>query len=144
MAQQEQILWDILKLMYGRTSVWTTTVLQKEPIHMEGVVENGIDSNKLKAELVLQYKPNDIEDTIYFMEYRGYFLIHKAGAFSGLMTYSLTDKALKVLDDGELPKEEQVAFREALWDIKPRVWGVSPNLPEILRRSKKLFGRSQK
>jgi hypothetical protein len=142
MAQQEQALWDTLKLTYGHTSGWETTVLEKEPT--KTVVENGISSSKLKAELVLKYKPSDIEDTIYFMEHRGYFLIHKAGAFSGLMVYGLTDKALKVLSDGVLPKEEQIAFREALWDIKPRVWGVSLNLPEIMRRGKKLFIKPRK
>ena len=137
MAQQEQTLWDTLELMHGRIGGWTTTEPNKEPT--KKVVKNGIDAGSLKKELVLKYRPSDIEDTIYFMEHRDYFSIHSSGVFTGLIVYGLTDKALGVLRDGVLPKEERTAFREALWDLKPRIWGVSPNIPEIVRRAKKVF-----
>ena len=137
MAQQEQALWDTLELMLGRLSGWTTTEPNKEPI--ETKIENGIEEGQLRGELVLKYKPDDIEDTIYFMKYRQYFKIHYAGGGRGAwVVYSLSDKALEVARGGKLPEEEQRAFREKLWNLEPSMWGVSPNIAEIMRRAKNL------
>lgn len=141
MAQQEQALWDAIDLMLGRTSGWTTTSLGKEPV--ETTIENGIGVNQLKAALVLKYKPEDIEDTVYFMKYRGYLVVHGAGVFNPEYVYSLSDKALEVASKGELPQEEQKAFNEALWSISPSMWGIRPNIPELMRRSKKLLSKRE-
>lgn len=144
MAQQEQALWDTLGLMLGRGSGWTTTTPTRpneEPIKKR--IENGISDSELRGALVLKYKPADVEDTIYFMKYREYFYIDKAGGCS-LVVYSLSDKALEVASSGKLPEDERKAFRDELWNIKPGMWGFSANLPEIMKRVKNFLAQRKR
>ena len=109
----------------------------KQPV--VSTIEHAFSVGELKGELVLKFIPADIEDTIYFLKHRGY-LEHHGYGFAPEMVYSLTDKAVEVFEQHQLPEEEQKAFKEALWDIKPNWYGMGPNLPEIMKRVKKLFG----
>jgi hypothetical protein len=92
----------------------------------------------------LKYRPEDIEDTIYFMKHRGYLETHGYG-FAPEMVYSLTEKALDVAQSQKLPEEEEKAFQESLWDINPKIHGMGPNWREGWRRLKKGIskGRAQ-
>lgn len=71
------------------------------------------------------------------MKHRGYLLIHGQGMIAPEMIYSLSDKAVDVFESETLPEEEEEAFQEALWDIKPKLYGVGPNLREWKKRWQK-------
>jgi hypothetical protein len=141
-AQKESVLLDALRLMRGNRNGWTVQMLDKDPA--EHMFEDAVHVAKLRGELVLKYRPDDIEDTIYFMKHRGYIEVHGQGMAAPELVYSLTDKARMVADSGHLPSEEEAAFREALWDIKPKLWGMGPNLPEWLKRSRKLIEKRKR
>jgi hypothetical protein len=139
MAQNEQILWDVLGLLFGHSVEWTTQTAGNEP--NSHTIENAFAAATLKGELVLRYIPADIEDTIYFLKYREYLVVHGHGLMLPEYVYSLTEKAIEVHVNRQLPEEEEKAFQESLWEIKPRVYGIGPNLPEFLKRWRKLFSR---
>lgn len=136
MAQSEDILWEILKLMRGHTAGWTITIMDK-PNHHE--VENGYSVSQLKAHLVLKYLPSDIEDTIYFMKHREYLTEHGQGIMMPEIAYSLSEKAISVFDQKKLPSDEKAAFKESLWKIEPKFYGIGPNL----KAWKKIFKRKK-
>lgn len=135
MPQKEEILWDILRLMHGHAASWTSTFGEKEPV--THTYKNSYGITQLKGKLILKYLPDDIEDTIYFMWNREYLQKHGQGMLNPNILYSLQDKALSVIEQNKLPKEEEIAFRESLWEIKPKLWGMGINLPEFIRRIKK-------
>ena len=132
MAQNEKVLWDILNRLNGNNVTMTKTILDHEPT--ESVVENACAVGKLKGELVLRHRPEDIEDTIYFMKHLEYLETHGYGLMAPEMIYSLTEKALEVAQSQELPEEEEKAFQESLWDINPKFYGMGLNWREGLRR----------
>lgn len=125
MAQSEKVLWEILSLMHENTAGWTITVADK-PKHHE--VENSYAVSHLKSQLLLKFLPSDIEDTIYFMKHREYIIIHGQGLIIPEIAYSMTEKAISVFNNKELPEEEKEAFKESLWNIEPKVYGMGPNL----------------
>ena len=131
MAQNEKVLWDILNRLNGNNVTMTTTTVGQEPTN--SVVENALAVGKLKGELVLKHRPEDIEDTIYFMKHREYLDNH-GYAFAPEMVYSLTEKGLDVAQSQKLPEEEEKAFQESLWDINPKFYGMGLNWREGLRR----------
>ena len=135
MAQNEKVLWDILNHLTGKKVIMATTTIGQEPT--ESTVENAFSVGKLKGELVLKHRPEDIEDTIYFMKHREYLETHGYGLMAPEMIYSLTEKALEVAQSQELPEEEEKAFQESLWDINPKVYGMGLNWQEAWRRFKK-------
>lgn len=93
-------------------------------------MENALPLFVLERQLVLRYTRSQIEDSLYFLEKRGYIVKH---GYSGLtrVAFQLTDDALRVLRGGSFSREEQEAFREALVDVKqPGMWGVKINLGE--------------
>jgi DNA-binding PadR family transcriptional regulator len=93
----------------------------------------------LEKELVLRYNKAQIEDSLYFLEKRGYLNKHGFVNFT-LVAYELTPQAIDVLEKGEFTEEEQRAFEEALFDIKQPGWfGMKFNLGELFRRSKKML-----
>lgn len=139
MAQNEKVLWDILNQLNGKKMVMVQTIAGQEP--KESTVENAFAVGKLKGELVLKYRPEDIEDTIYFMKYRGYLENHGYGLMAPEMVYSLTEKALEVARSQKLPEEEEKAFQESLWDINPKIYGMGPNWREGWRRLKKRISK---
>lgn len=136
MAQNEQILWDVLQLLHGRSHGFEVQTKDQQPAAQ--MIEHAFPVGKLKGELALKYIPADIEDTIYFLKHRDYLKIHGLGLIVPEMMYSMTEKAVAVFEERQLPKEEQKAFEEALWNIKPSLYGMGPNLPEFKKRAKKL------
>jgi hypothetical protein len=138
MPQNENVLWDVMRLLHGHsvTMGWAREDEEEKP----SPIENAFAVGKLKGELVLKHTPADIEDTIYFLKHREYLVTHGMGMVWPEAVYSLTDKAIDVFKRGELPKDEQKAFAEALWEIKPRFYGVGPNLPAMVRWMRRRFG----
>jgi hypothetical protein len=57
------------------------------------------------------------------------------------MVFGLTEKALELVQSRKLPEEEEKAFKESLWDINPKLYGVGPNWREGLRRIKKRMSK---
>ncbi|MGB0908759.1 MAG: hypothetical protein ACPGYT_00210, partial [Nitrospirales bacterium] len=99
---------------------------------------NAIGISQLKSELVLHYSKQEIEDSLYFLDFRGYLRTHGLGIASPPMVYSLTQKAIDVLERGAFSEEEEMAFSEALFDLKnPGYFGLKFNVAEFWRRSKK-------
>lgn len=140
MAQNERIVWDILNRLDGHTINMSTSFGSEEtkPVH------NAYGVGQLKGQLVLRYKPDDIEDTIYFMKHRGYLIGH---GFSMMpeMVFSLTEKALEVARSEKLPSEEEKAFEEHLWDFSnPKIYGVGFNARELWRRLNKFIKGAKK
>ena len=121
MAQNEEALWEILTLLKGHDSGWTTSSAGQDQ-HTK--IENGYPVGGLKGRLVLKFLPVDIEDTIYFMKHRDYLVIHGQGMIMPEAVYSLTEKAISVLETKQLPKVEKEAFRESLWNIEPKLYGM--------------------
>ncbi len=94
---------------------------------------------ELKKDLVLRHLKNEIEDSLYFLENRGYLIRH---GFQGLtrVAFELSESALAVLESGSFSEEEQQAFSEAILDLKkPGVFGLKFNLGEVCRRAIKKF-----
>ena len=103
----------------------------------EAPIQNAIPLFVIERDLVLRHRRNEIEDSLYFLEKRGYLLRH---GFQGLtrVAFQLSDSALAVLKSGDFAPEEQTAFQEALLDIKqPGLWGMKFNLGEAWRRLQK-------
>lgn len=134
MAQNEEVLWGILNLLNGANVTMTRTTKGHEP--NVSTVENAFAVAKLKGQLVLKHRPEDIEDTIYFMKHREYLETHGYGLVAPEMVYSLTEKAIEVAQSQKLPEEEGKAFQESLWDINPKIYGMGPNWREGWRRLK--------
>jgi len=92
---------------------------------------------EIERDLVLRHSKQQIEDSLYFLEKRGYLLKH---GFQGLtrVVYQLSNSALIVLESGSFSEEEQQAFREALLDVRtPGLWGLKFNVGEVWWRLKK-------
>ena len=111
MALNEQVFWHVLELMRGRSCSWTIEI-QGEPIMPTNTQENAIAVTDLKSQLVLRFSRADIEDTIYFLTSRSYVNIHRQGAIGPDIAYCLSNKAIDVLQNKQLPGEEQRAFEE--------------------------------
>ncbi|MEO7862519.1 MAG: hypothetical protein ABIU05_19220 [Nitrospirales bacterium] len=100
-------------------------------------LENALPLFAIERDLVLRHARQQIEDSLYFLEKRGYLIRH---GFQGLtrVVFQLSADALKILDAGRFLPEEQRAFRESLLDIRqPGMWGLKFNLGEVWRRLKK-------
>ena len=136
MAQKENIIWDILELLFGHNITMSQQQRDQDPVKSR--VENAYSIGGLKGELVLRHSPQDIEDTIYFMKNREYLVEHGYGMMGPAMACSLSEKAIKVWKEKLLPAEEQTAFKESLWDINPKLYGIGPNWKEMTRRLRKL------
>jgi len=124
-----------LRLLHGHSvRSWLETEGQETQDH---TINNAYSIGGLKGKLVLKYIPGDIEDTIYFLFNREYLVLHGRGSIAPEQAYSLTEKAIEVFQKKQLPLEEENAFKEALWDLKPNFYGMGPNLPEVWKRFKK-------
>lgn len=114
------------------SSIWLKGEHCREP-----PLQNAIPLFVLERDLVLRHRRSQIEDSLYFLEKRGYLCRH---GFQGLtrVAFQLSDSALEVLKKGSFAPEEQQAFREALLDVKqPGLWGLKFNLGEAWRRFQK-------
>ena len=137
MAQSEDILWEILNIMYEHKSGWTSEGQGK--VH-KTEIDNAHTIKDLKGKLVLKFIPQDIEDTIYFMKHRNYIGIHGHGTFE--FVYSLTDKAIEVYKKQLLPEDEREAFKSSLWTIEPKIYGMGPNIKGWKKEWKKIINLS--
>ncbi|HQA93833.1 MAG TPA: hypothetical protein PK155_07380 [Bacteroidales bacterium] len=134
MAISEKLCWEVLRMANGQSvySEWLKGGHCQEP-----PLQNAIPLFVLERELVLRYQKNQIEDSLYFLEKRGYLLRH---GFQGLtrVAFQLSDSGLEALKKGSFSPEEQRAFREALLDVRqPGLYGMKLNLGEVLRRLRK-------
>lgn len=134
MPISEKLCWEILEMTKGESvsSTWLKGEHSKDP-----PLQNAIPLFVIEHRLVLRHLKNQIEDSLYFLEKRGYLLRH---GFQGLtrVALQLSESALEVINKKAFSPEEQQAFKEALLDLKqPGVWGVKVNLGEALRRFKK-------
>lgn len=114
------------------SSIWLKGEHCREP-----PLQNAIPLFVLERDLVLRHRRSQIEDSLYFLEKRGYLCRH---GFQGLtrVAFQLSDSALEVLKKGSFAPEEQRTFREALLDVKqPGLWGMKFNLGEAWRRFQK-------
>jgi hypothetical protein len=135
MAISEKICWEVLKKAHGKTVTFGWTTPGEKPKNPP--TENAIGIGKLKSELVLHHSKQEIEDSLYFLEHRGYLSIHSLG-LGPPMLYSLTQKAIDILERGSFSEEEEHAFSEALFDLnKPGSFGLKFNVGELWRRVKK-------
>jgi len=108
MAQNENVLWDMLRLLHGHSA--TSRFEEKGQDTQEDTINNAYTIGGLKGRLVLKYKPEDIEDTIYFLKNREYLVTHGRGLIAPEQIYSLTEKAIEVFQNKKLPQEEENAF----------------------------------
>lgn len=134
MAISEKICWWVLKRTKDRSvSIGLSSPGEKQQgrsiEHAAGIVE-------LEKELLLHYCKQDIEDSLYFLEKRGYLVVPR-------MAYSLTEKAIRALEAGSFSEEEEKAFSEALIDFNKSAWmRMKFNLGEVIRRLNK-WGRKK-
>lgn len=125
MAHNEDSLWEILILLYRYKSGWMSKI--GEQIQSTDF-ENGPRVSALKSKLVLNFLPEDIEETIYFMKHRKYLNVHGQGTIMPEAVYSLTEKAISVYENKKRPEEEIRAFKESLWNIEPKLYAMGPNI----------------
>lgn len=128
--------WEVLESMLGQSvsSTWLKGQHSAEP-----ALQNALPLVELERNLELRHTRVQIEDSLYFLEKRGYIIRH---GFQGLtrVAFQLSDSALAVLRNEAFSDEEQTAFREALLDVKqPGLWGMKFNLGEALRRFRKRY-----
>ena len=134
MAISEKLCWEVLKSCKGQSvsAKWLKGENSNDP-----PLANSLPRFVLERDLVLRHTKQQIEDSLYFLEKRGYLYRH---GFEGLtrVAFQLSDSALAVLESGSFSEEEQQAFRESLLDIKtPGLWGLKFNLGEVWRRLNK-------
>ena len=137
MAISEKLCWEVLRSAEGQSvsSTWLKGEHSKDP-----PLQNAIPLFVLERDLVLRHTRNQIEDSLYFLEKRGYLIRH---GFQGLtrVAFQLSETALAAIRHGTFTDEEQEAFREALLDLKyPGLWGMKLNLGEAWRRFRKKSG----
>lgn len=134
MTISEKLCWEVLKSFKGVSvlSTWYKGEGSTDPD-----LKNALPLFVIERDLLLRHSKQQIEDSLYFLEKRGYLLRH---GFQGLtrVVFQLSDSALAVLESGSFPEEEQQAFQEALLDVRtPGLWGLKFNLGEAWRRIKK-------
>ena len=133
MAILEKVCWEILNKLKG-----STCIINKGKENSR-TIENAMSLYEIEKDLVLRYSKSEIEDSLYFLEKRGYLILHGFMNLT-LVAYELTVRAFEVLNENKFSDEEQKAFQEALFDIKKPGWfGMKVNLGEIYRRFKKRF-----
>jgi hypothetical protein len=136
LAVAEKLCWEILKSAEGQS---VSCVWLKGKDSKESPLKNAVPLFVLERDLVLRYRKNQIEDSLYFLEKRGYLTRH---GFQGLtrVAFQLSESGVEVLKKGVFSPEEHQAFREALLDLRqPGLWGMKFNLGEAWRRLRKWF-----
>lgn len=134
MAISDKLCWEVLKSCKGKSvsAKWLKGGKSSNP-----PLENCLPLVVLERDLVLRHAKQQIEDSLYFLETRGY--LHRHG-FQGWtrVAFQLSDSALTVLESGSFREDEQQAFRESLLDVRnPGFWGLKVNLGEAWRRLNK-------
>ena len=137
MALNENVFWTVLDLMHNHSDSWTLRILIDPSFESTTTKDHAITVGRLRARLVLQYPRIDIEDTIHFLKTRGYLLTHGHGIAAPEMAYSLSSKAIDILQGRTLSEEEQKAFNKRILEAeKPGMYGIRLNLPELWKRAK--------
>jgi hypothetical protein len=131
-AISEKICWEVLR------SCKENSVSFKSSDAGDGSsakpIKHALPLYAIERDLVLRHRKQQIEDSLYFLEKRGYLIKHGYAGFT-LVAVQLSPSALDVLENGVFPPEEQQAFRESLMDLKqPGIWGMKINLGEGWRR----------
>jgi len=131
MAISEKLCWEVLQSCKGQrvSSKWLKGDHATEP-----PLDNALPLFVLEQDLVLRHPKQQIEDSLYFLEKRGYLCRH---GYQGLtrVVFQLSESAISVLQNGAFSADEQKAFRESLLDVRqPGVWGIKFNLGEAWRR----------
>jgi len=136
MSISETLCWAVLRNAEGESvsSAWL-----KGEHSNDAPIKNAIPLFVLEKDLVLRHSKNEIADSLYFLEKRGYLIRH---GFQGLtrVAFELSESALAVLKSGAFSDEEQQVFKDALLDLrKPGMFGMKFNLGELWRRIKKRY-----
>lgn len=99
---------------------------------------NALPKIAIESDLVLRHTKSQIEDSLYFLHKRGYLFQHGHKGLTRVLL-QLSPKALKALASGEFDKDEQIAFSDAVFDVKTPGWlGMKINLGELWRRYTKI------
>lgn len=108
MAASEDICWEALTKAHGESvsCEWLKAGDTGKPL-----IRNAIPIRVLESNLLLHHKRADVEDSLLFLERRGYLVLHGARGLNRA-AYSLSDAAINVLELGLFPDEEQQAFDE--------------------------------
>ena len=108
MAASEDICWEALTKAHGESvsGDWLKAGDQGERL-----IKNAIPIRVLESNLLLHHNRTDVEDSLQFLETRGYLVLHGSRGFSRC-AYSLSEAAITVLELGLFPEEEQKAFGE--------------------------------
>jgi hypothetical protein len=120
MPISEKLCWEVLKSCKGQSlsAKWLKGEHSTDP-----PLKNCLLLFMLERDLVLQHTKQEIEDSLYFLEKRGYLYRHGFQGFTRVV-FQLSDSALAVLRSGSFSEEEQQAFRDTLLDIRhPGLWG---------------------
>ncbi len=138
MALSEKLCWEILEKCRGQSvrSQWLKGELSTDP-----PLENAVPEAVIERDLVLRHAKEEIQDSLYFLEKRGYLKLH---GFRGMtqVALQLTPAALKALEERTFAPDEQQAFRESILDIsRAEAWGAKFNLGELWRRFNKWRSR---
>ena len=140
MAKSEKVFWYVLERLKDRNVTMSQKLLDK-PAN-ESHLEHAAGIGDLESELVLKFEKSEIEDTLYFLEKRGYLMLHGYGLVSPRMAYTLTEKALQILESKQLPKEELEAFDTEILDVsKPSIWGMKLDVKSAWKKGKRKFGK---
>jgi hypothetical protein len=134
-AISEKICWEVLRSCKENNVSFTSDDAadgsSTEPI------KYALPLYAIERDLVLRHEKQQIEDSLFFLEKRGYLIKHGYTGFT-LVAIQLSASALEVLKSGVFPPEEQHAFRESLMELeKPGIWGMKVNLAEAWRRFQK-------
>ena len=134
MSISETLCWEVLRNAEGES---VSRAWLKGEHSNNTPINNAIPLFVLEKDLVLRHSKNEIEDSLYFLEKRGYLIRHGFQGFTRV-AFELSDSALVVLKSGSFSDEEQQAFREALFDVRQPGWlGMKVNLGDAWRRFKK-------
>jgi len=129
MAISEKICWRVLEGAKDRTVSIGCSSPREKP--QGPPIENATGIAELKKNLAMHYCKQDIEDSLCFLEKRGYLDVPR-------MAFSLTEKAIGALETGSFSEEEEKAFSEALIHLKKTSWmGIKFNVREAIRRLNK-------
>ena len=134
MAISEKLCWEVLEMTKGKSipRSWLKGSPSDEPPY-----ENAMPEIAIEHDLVLRHSKAQIEDSLYFLHKRGYLFQHGHKGLTRVLL-QLSPKALQALETGEFDKDEQIAFKDAVFDVKTPGWlGMKVNLGELWRRFKK-------
>lgn len=105
----------------------------------EPPLQNAIPLPVIEHKLVLRYGKAEIEDSVYFLNKRGYLITHGTVGITRVVL-QLSKRAITALESRSFSEEEQQAFKEVLIDLR-KVGASGPkfNAIEGWRRLKKRF-----